>query len=1034
MLRSAATATRSIRRKSTLVASIVPSSLKENAHRIAVPLPSPQNNTADLIKQVLGDQAWKKNRFYDPDNILLDLNKANKILWQEIYDGARSRQKVRFQNPSNKWISINGGAKLVALNLKKIEDEFTNATIHPSLLDLPLAIGDVVTLAPDLTNLYLVVATPSTLASATYQFVDKKGEIKFGGVVYMRCPGVVPELLHPFIKLFVQLETKTKDVAPVGIADDKFSKLTQALPAELRSTYTEAPSQLGLFDLSDFVVAQAASQLLTNTNVNTFIVPNAARDVFSAPLTNLAIATLDLIDVFASKLEVVHRMLQYDDYGQVANTPRVVLVWELLYMVRGVDTGIDLIKLRQKGGNAHLGYSSNPTHWDKQCLASEYMALVLALWTQPRLWVINSLGKYALSSVQVMPIQKLQTTETVIDYLKQYGPTKFANWCQQKSVGGSNPPPPFAAEIINLLKDYISGNISSDPVLETSLVNVIRAVDPSPNPEYTYDYSKARAYQLLQDLGEQFVNPVIWNLGLALPGYGATHFADYQNQYYEALEQGLTNDDFYDYDPLKKLRTEYCEPVFCIDSPDAHEIDDGIGIKVSGDKYTVSVHVANPTSYIKPDSVLSSIALDRGTTVYLPEGPLRMLPEAISEMAGLGKSTARTFAIEWDMDRKMMDEYFEANIDPNYLPKKSLLQTIYAQMKKSCRYVAYTASDFPQGYTYERVNDVLSTGHDTHYVPLKRLHGIAMFLQLIKLELGNSVEMGNQVQMPLKVESIDGGKESWFKNNGSQYQLYHQGKLLLVGLPDAAVTDTLPSQTLVSLCMVFANHLSTICAQENDIDLLYRTQKMKLDENVKKELDQMLMNNYRKNTVVSIAERLQLIRILNSLRYLTIPDIHQLLGLSSYATVTSPLRRYVDMINQWQFQHKLLGEPGVLPLEVAAQQLLARELINNHGLTVSDRFWQGMFIKQYLNLKNQGKICDRYAIRWKVLVKANANVGNMLPVEVLGFNLLNAKIEINDSNREKLTSLAVGDVFEDNGHLSLEVVDPIENELRFVYR
>lgn len=95
----------------------------------------------------------------------------------------------------------------------------------------------------------------------------------------------------------------------------------------------------------------------------------------------------------------------------------------------------------------------------------------------------------------------------------------------------------------------------------------------------------------------------------------------------------------YDEDIFSKIRTEFEEPVYCIDSATAHEIDDGISISKTGDTAVVGVHIADPTSAFGSD--LAAEIFKKPSTVYLPTGPLFMMDESVSNAFSLKPGARR---------------------------------------------------------------------------------------------------------------------------------------------------------------------------------------------------------------------------------------------------------------------------------------------------------------------------------------------------------------------------------------------------------
>ncbi|MGK0153171.1 MAG: ribonuclease R [Neolewinella sp.] len=73
------------------------------------------------------------------------------------------------------------------------------------------------------------------------------------------------------------------------------------------------------------------------------------------------------------------------------------------------------------------------------------------------------------------------------------------------------------------------------------------------------------------------------------------------------------------------------ERIFTIDGDDAQDFDDAIGIKQLDNGNTeISVHIADVGHYVRPDTRLDDEAMTRGTSVYLPDQVVPMLPEKLS--------------------------------------------------------------------------------------------------------------------------------------------------------------------------------------------------------------------------------------------------------------------------------------------------------------------------------------------------------------------------------------------------------------------
>jgi ribonuclease R len=70
--------------------------------------------------------------------------------------------------------------------------------------------------------------------------------------------------------------------------------------------------------------------------------------------------------------------------------------------------------------------------------------------------------------------------------------------------------------------------------------------------------------------------------------------------------------------------------ILTIDPDDAKDFDDAIEVQQTKDGWSVSVHIADVSHYVRPKTLLDREAISRGNSVYLADRVIPMLPEALS--------------------------------------------------------------------------------------------------------------------------------------------------------------------------------------------------------------------------------------------------------------------------------------------------------------------------------------------------------------------------------------------------------------------
>ena len=102
---------------------------------------------------------------------------------------------------------------------------------------------------------------------------------------------------------------------------------------------------------------------------------------------------------------------------------------------------------------------------------------------------------------------------------------------------------------------------------------------------------------------------------------------------------------------------------FTIDPFDAKDFDDAISFKkLENGNYEVGVHIADVAHYVIPDTALDKEAFDRGTSVYLVDRVIPMLPESLSNgLCSLRPNEEKlcfSAVFELDPEAQIVNEWF----------------------------------------------------------------------------------------------------------------------------------------------------------------------------------------------------------------------------------------------------------------------------------------------------------------------------------------------------------------------------------------
>lgn len=366
-------------------------------------------------------------------------------------------------------------------------------------------------------------------------------------------------------------------------------------------------------------------------------------------------------------------------------------------------------------------------------------------------------------------------------------------------------------------------------------------------------------------------------------------------------------------DPDADIRKDMDLPVYVIDDEGAHELDDGISIESTSQTnvYWIRVSIADPTTSIQPGDEIAKRAQRFHTSFYHPEGQWSMIPPSITEQYGLR------------VEEKEQSKY------PNALEISARINI--ANGRVSQYDIRLTRLKNVKVMKYNQVSSILSNSNtdkveESVKKDLQNLHQAAIWLEQRRRSIGGAlIAEGNKTRVSLEPNSL-AASPLWQILNRDDYSM----PPLFSGFPhihchiiNTAEEGIGPrkslSRGLVSEMMILAGRVVGAWAKERDLPLLYRGQLSppnKQDCQLLHELrdedglinyKQLLQSNIKlmRGTTSTQVEQHFSMGINTSLALNAISQDADMLTASGYARVTSPLRRYPDLMNHWQIKQSL---------------------------------------------------------------------------------------------------------------------------------
>ncbi|MBS7565054.1 ribonuclease R [Mucilaginibacter sp. Bleaf8] len=375
-------------------------------------------------------------------------------------------------------------------------------------------------------------------------------------------------------------------------------------------------------------------------------------------------------------------------------------------------------------------------------------------------------------------------------------------------------------------------------------------------------------------LGVQGENNTEMNAILAEYGFPLS-FPDEVERESEEIPEEITQEEIAKRRDFREVLT------FTIDPVDAKDFDDAISFKSLEDgNYEIGVHIADVAHYIIPDSALDKEAYERGTSVYLVDRVIPMLPERLSNgLCSLRPHEDKlcfSAVFEMDAEGRVLSEWFGKTI-------------IHSDRR----------------FAYEDVQQIIETGEGDYAQEIKQL---------------------NEIAYKLREQKFKHGAIS-FETTEVKFKLDEQGKPVGVYVKERKDAHKLIEDFMLLANRKVAEFVSKKGKGKKKYTFVYRAHdapnpetlgnfaqfaarfgyriNMKSDREIAKSLNHLMHDvegKKEQNVLTQLA-----IRSMAKAIYTTKSSSHYGLAFDHYTHFTSPIRRYPDVMVHRLLLHYLEG-------------------------------------------------------------------------------------------------------------------------------
>ena len=357
-------------------------------------------------------------------------------------------------------------------------------------------------------------------------------------------------------------------------------------------------------------------------------------------------------------------------------------------------------------------------------------------------------------------------------------------------------------------------------------------------------------------------DPGVDILSIALRHGIETKFSDSVIKELESIPDEVREEE------LKGRRDLTNDMIFTIDGDDTKDIDDAISLEKNNGNYILGVHIADVSHYVRVGSALYETAFTRGTSSYLADTVIPMIPHQLSNgICSLNPEVIR-LTISCVMTINSKGKVIDYNIFPSYI--RSNKQMTYKNVNKIL------------------MDGIVPEGYEKYADKLKEMNELAHILRAEKTSRGY-IDFG-----------LDEAKIIQDEN----------GKAI-----DVVKRTRGDGENLIEDFMIVANETVATHISNMDLPFIYRVHDLPSSEKIEDFKNLIKQMGYQIHTNMSKITPITMQKILNELRnkkeFTILSDMllrsmkkavystnnigHFGLASKNYTHFTSPIRRFPDL-------------------------------------------------------------------------------------------------------------------------------------------